>query len=362
VADGLLDWPRARAIAAELGWPAKEVPDAVVHAVEAEVLPRAAGLGIRRLRALIRTRLLAHGQDLSEFRRKVAESLCDVRVTHHRDGVSQLHALLPTASAAACRDAVERYATMLKADGDTRPFGVLRALVVEDLILRPWDTARPPVTAQLTITAPIGVLHPPTAETAAGHGRQPVAELDGAPITGALLREVLAQLHAVCPGGLQAPAGGSLHVSLVDPVSGRLRAVLPRAQLEALARRGCPDHPAGDCACPVLDAPGPVDRYRPSVGQYRFVRTRDRTCRWPGCANSAGWADLDHVIPHCCGGATACENLCCLCRRHHRLKTHARGWVFVMTDDGVFSVTSPAGVTRTSRPPGTAPPDDPPPF
>src|SRR4051794_41341659 len=72
LADGLLDWPRAWAIAAELGWPAKDVPDAVVHAVEADVLPRASELKIRALRELIRARLLAHGHDLSETRRRQA--------------------------------------------------------------------------------------------------------------------------------------------------------------------------------------------------------------------------------------------------------------------------------------------------
>src|SRR6185312_4859842 len=122
----------------------------------------------------------------------------------------------------------------------------------------------------------------------------------------------------------------------------------------------CPAHPGGQpCQCPVLDRPDPVDRYRPSAAQYRFVKTRDRTCRWPGCTTRA---DLDHVVARGCGGQTACENLCCLCRRHHRLKTHAPGWLFVMTADGVFTVTSPAGVSRTTWPPGMRPiPDDPPP-
>ena len=41
-----------------------------------------------------------------------------------------------------------------------------------------------------------------------------------------------------------------------------------------------------------------------------------------------------------------------LCRRHHRLKTHAPGWRFTMTADGVLSVTTPSGVTRTTHPPG----------
>jgi hypothetical protein len=355
LADGLLDWPRARAIAAELGWPAKDVPDAVVALVEAEVLPRAMELKVRTLRELIRARLLAHGVDLSEERRKKAEDTADVTVVPGRDGMAELRVFLPVARAVACRDAVDRYARMLKADGDTRPIGVLRAEVHTDLILRAWDASRPPVTAQLTITAPIHALRP---------AAKAVAEVDGQPITAGLLREILEQLDAVCPGGLHAPAGGSLHISLVDPVSGRLRAVVTRAELAALVRRGCPTHPGGQpCECPVLDRPDPVDRYRPSAAQYRFVKTRDRTCRWPGCTNSVAWADLDHVVAHACGRQTACENLCCLCRRHHRLKTHSPGWLFVMTDDGVFTVTSPAGISRTTWPPGMRPiPDDPPPF
>ena len=359
LAEGRLDWSRARAIAAELGWAAAEVPDAVVALVEAEVLPRAREYKIRGLRLLIRARLLAHGHDTAEARRKKAELGANVTLGLARDGMVELRIWLPFATGAACRDAADRYARMLKADGDTRPLGVLRALVVADMILRPGDPDRPPVTAQLTITAPIRTLRP---------GAGGVAELDGQPITAGLLREILTELDALCPGGLQAPAGGSLHVSLVDPISGRLRAVVSRAELEKLARRGCPAHPAGDCGCAVLDRPETVDRYRPTPAQYRFIRTRDRHCRWPGCTNKAAWADADHVIPHACGGETSCENLCCLCRRHHRLKTHEPHWQWVMAPDGTLTITSPAGITRTTRPPGLSPPsllapdDDPPPF
>ena len=39
LADGLLDWPRARAIAAELGWPARETPAVVLAAVEGWCCP-----------------------------------------------------------------------------------------------------------------------------------------------------------------------------------------------------------------------------------------------------------------------------------------------------------------------------------
>jgi hypothetical protein len=166
---------------------------------------------------------------------------------------------------------------------------------------------------------------------------------------------------------LQAPIGGTLDVAIVEPVSGALRATVTRRELERLVRRGCVDHPDADCDCAVLDRPAAVERYRPTPGHYRFMHTRDRTCRHPGCRSRAAWADLDHVVPHALGGATDCSNLCCLCRRHHRLKTHARGWRFVMCPDGVLSVTTPSGITRTTRPPGMARPrepaaPDPPPF
>ena len=81
------------------------------------------------------------------------------------------------------------------------------------------------------------------------------------------------------------------------------------------------------------------------------------------------------MVSHACGGETACGNLYCLCRSHHRLKTFAPGWRFIMTDDGELRVTTPSGITRTTRPPGlrrepepepeppAADPDDhPPPF
>src|SRR5205807_6864374 len=52
LADGRLDWPRARALAAELGHPAEGTAPEIIRAVEAAVLARAAGLSIRALRDL----------------------------------------------------------------------------------------------------------------------------------------------------------------------------------------------------------------------------------------------------------------------------------------------------------------------
>ncbi|MGY1831511.1 HNH endonuclease signature motif containing protein, partial [Geodermatophilus sp. SYSU D01180] len=242
------------------------------------------------------------------------------------------------------------------ADGDPRPIGQLRTLVYADLLQRPWETGRPPVTAHLQVIAPLGALTGRSTEAGA---------VDGLPITAAHLRELLTQLDAL---GLRAPDGGTVTLTLVDD-DGTLRATSTLDQLGRLAGRGCPDHPDTDtdtaCECAVLDRPEPTDAYQPSAAQQRFVHTRDRTCRFPTCGQRVGWADADHVVPHAHGGTTDCADLCCLCRSHHRLKTFTRGWRFRMSADGVLAVTTPSGITRTTRPPGTRPPParpDPPPV
>jgi len=258
--------------------------------------------------------------------------------------MSELVTELPSPVAAACWSTVDQLARLAKEDGDARPIGQLRAGVLADLVLRPWDTGRPPVTAQLTVLAPLDSLGADAAEP---------GEVAGQPITAAQVRELLVRLDAICPGGLQAPTGGTLQIAVTDS-GGALLATTGRAELELIARRGCPDHRDVPCGCAVLERPPPVDRYRPTPAQRRFVTARDRTCRHPGCGQPAARADLDHVVPHADGGPTDCDNLCCLCRRHHRLKTHAPGWRFVLTDHGVLRVTTPSGVTRSTRPPGVS--------
>jgi hypothetical protein len=391
LADSLIDPPRATAIVRALGGQSVDAGGRVEPAVVAEVEAQALGWAVagetpRRLQERTAAALIALDEAAADRRRRQAERCADVTTRATADGMGELVAAMPMPVAAACRETVDAYARMAKADGDDRPIGQLRAQVMADLILRPWDTSREPVTAHLHVQAPLPALHTrPTAEGAQAPAGVPTdadaATVEGAPITAGQLRELLAQLDAICPGGLQAPTGGTLAIDLTDPVTGALRATVTRPELERLARRGCrthPDHPAdADCGCAVLDRPPAVDRYTPTSAQYRFVRARDRTCRHPGCRRPADRTDLDHVCAHRDGGATDCANLCCLCRRHHRLKTHAPRWRFVMTDDGVLTVTTPSGVTRTTRPPGLhaaavrhllgsagPPPDDeePPPF
>ncbi len=346
LAAGVLDEPRAKVMAEVL----EQAEPGVARRVEAELLPEAGDLSLRRLRGRASALLLRHDATAADERRQEAELATDVRVyPSPRDGMSTVAAELPIEEAAAVHDTVDRLARMLKADGDTRPIGQLRSQVFSDLIRRPWDDSRPSTTAHLQIVTALAALEGTSTEA---------GEVSGLAITAAHLRELLRRLDAP---GVQAPEGGSVTVALTDD-DGGLLATARLERLRRLARRGCPTHPgdagegADGCGCALLGRPAAVDRYTPSAAQQTFVRTRDRTCRFPNCGQRVGWADADHVVPHSCGGGTDCANLCCLCRSHHRLKTFARGWHFEMTTDGVLTVTTPSGVTRTTRPPGLRPP------
>jgi hypothetical protein len=88
--------------------------------------------------------------------------------------------------------------------------------------------------------------------------------------------------------------------------------------------------------------------YRPPAGLDRHVRTRDVTCRFPGCTVPARECDLDHLIPFP-EGPTSSDNLHSLCRRHHRLK-HDDNWRVESLPDHGLRWTSPLGTQRDTWP------------
>ena len=98
----------------------------------------------------------------------------------------------------------------------------------------------------------------------------------------------------------------------------------------------------------------PEPGYRPSRRLRRYVRTRDMTCRFPGCNHPAEYADLDHTIAYGTG-LTHPGNLKALCRKHHLLKTFwtgTGGWADRQHPDGTIEWTSPTGHTY-HVPPGS---------
>ena len=88
--------------------------------------------------------------------------------------------------------------------------------------------------------------------------------------------------------------------------------------------------------------------YRPGARTARAVRSRDGTCRFPGCATAARRCQLDHVIRHP-DGPTQVTNLQSLCATHHAFKHHA-GWRVQMDPQGVCTWTAPDGRTHTTWP------------
>ena len=88
--------------------------------------------------------------------------------------------------------------------------------------------------------------------------------------------------------------------------------------------------------------------YRPGAATARAVRSRDGTCRFPGCGAVARRCQLDHVVPHP-DGPTEVPNLQTLCATHHGFKHHA-GWQVEMDPLGVCTWTAPDGRTHTTWP------------
>ena len=308
--------------------------DEVAAEVQARVLPKAEGLTAAQFRERMRYHLYRVDAEARERRRREALKEIGVWVRRVDEGVSELVIQGPTPAVHAAYDAVDGYARMQRADGDERTLGALRAETGLDLLLRPWDTSRPPVTAQLVLHASVRALRP---DGDPAQTYEP-GELDGTVVSAAECRDVLRDLPV-----------GSVLIALDDAATGQTLAVATPAELTKAA--------AGSGLAPPPD----TDAYEPTAAQKRFLGVRDRHCRMPGCRRRPGRArtDLDHRIPYECGGPTACENLCCLCQRHHRIKTHAPGWFFDLLADGTLTVRTPAGVTRQTRPPGWYPHPEP---
>lgn len=117
---------------------------------------------------------------------------------------------------------------------------------------------------------------------------------------------------------------------------------MARRRLDALDTLGDPDSEA-------------ARRYSPSEALSHFCRGRDGTCVFPGCQTPADKTDLDHIIPFDHdepgrGGHTTSDDLGCLCRTHHRLKTEGL-WAYYRNTEGVYVWIH--GPNHPDRDPGT---------
>ncbi|SEK47531.1 hypothetical protein SAMN04515665_102251 [Blastococcus sp. DSM 46786] len=156
--------------------------------------------------------------------------------------------------------------------------------------------------------------------------------------------------------------GGGLvdrpRIALVDELTGALVALTDadelrrRSRCEAGACRRDPARCTHDLsALPGLGAPPPTDGYRPGARLDRFLRARDRRCRFAGCRRPVprgGELDHDRPWPE---GETSAANLVGYCTPHHRGKHQAPGWQHELADDGTLTVTTPSGLVASTSPP-----------
>lgn len=161
---------------------------------------------------------------------------------------------------------------------------------------------------------------------------------------------------------LDAPAGGCLvdrpRIAVRDALTGALLALTDSTELRTNAHCGsrrcrrAPEtctHDLGNR--PGLGPPPPTDGYRPGARLDRFLRARDRRCRFPGCrapVPRGGELDHDRRYPD---GPTSAANLAGYCTPHHRGKHQAPGWQHELAADGALTVTSPTGLVAVTTPP-----------
>ena len=205
-----------------------------------------------------------------------------------------------------------RTATQAAQPGETRTREQLEFDLAEQLLLGGTLDGQDPVDVEMQVVVPI--------DTATGDGQE-LGELPGlGPILPGTCRDLLARagtLRRICT---DARTGQVIAVDEPIPVHRDPDAIA--AALEAMR------------TAPLVLPDLTGQAYRPTAKALRFVRLRDRTCRFPGCTRPARFTDVDHRLPWPLG-PTDPRNLHCLCRHHHRAK-----------QSGLFTVTTdPDGST-----------------
>lgn len=299
LAHGRISWRHAHVIADHaMSLPAESRP-----AFESAVVPYAESHTVARLNRHARTlRERMHPESIDE-RHDTAVGTRSVDVQPSRDGMAWLTALLPAATAHGILDRLDSAAARAHAAGDPRTLGQLRADFLSAQLL--GDGTETPtlrsilasIRPQVQVTVPVLTLLGMTDEPATLDGHMPID---------AETARVLAS---------EAP---SLIRLLTHPETGTVLSV-------------------------------GRDRYTIPADLRRWLRTRDGTCRFPGCGRSAKRSDVDHTDDWQFGGETSHDNLAHLCRSHHRLK-HLTDWRVEHAGDGELRWWSPLGRIYVTEP------------
>lgn len=317
-------------------------------AYEIAAVDYASGESPNRVRSVARMLAAKHGGVTAAERRKQGHSSRRVWVDDFDDGSAEVHILTSAVLAHAALDRLSRLAHIAKDPNSSEVRPVL------------GDVEREPVGYEDESLIP----------------EQDVQDVDGDCSTAAPNDDprTMDQARAdVVMDLLLAAAAETVTASGAAAVQGHVQVTLPAAVLA-----GYSDAPADLMGIGAVDAdlvreiaglaPGwdrlyldaysgivtATDRYRPTAEMRRYLRARDGRCRFPGCAASVLRCDLDHTEEHSRGGATDCENLSHLCRRHHSLKhpdiDPEYRWSARQLSGGRIEWTSPRGQVFIDHP------------
>ncbi len=297
------------------------------------------------LRRMLRAAALTYDPAAARRREK---NKVDDRGTHTYplpDGQAGFALQGPAATVIAVADAVHaRALAMSRLPGEERTLAQLEFDLTAELLTTGTLAGGTAPSVEVQVVMPW--------ETATGQG-QGLGELVGyGPISPDTCRDLLAVATILRRVLVDSTTG--VVVDVDDPI--RVRRATADATTQTV-RRDATDA-AADLqrlrTAPVIKRDLSTSAYRPTRRATRFVKTRDRTCRFPGCTNPATGTDLDHCRPwpH---GPTHPDNLHCLCRHHHRAKQSGR-FTVTRNKHGTTTWTTRTGRVYTRPPTPLTPP------
>lgn len=389
--DGRIDERRADA----LSFATRVLPDHAARAVEAAVLPHAAGATLRQQQDRTRRAIHRVDPDGEHRRHRVARTDRRVTIQPREDGMASLWVLGAAADSEASFTMLTRLAHAVGADDgrtlDQRRSDLLHQLVQGRLTVTDRTDLERAVARHVQVLDPC-VDATGSATSGSGDPRDAAAGSDRGPgdhATAATADHATSDGTGATDGPRHAtdrpPPGEARSDALVTVVADVLSR---RPQVTDTVRKPVLQIVVGlDTLLGVSDRPGEIIGHGPVVadavraladdatgkrlvtdplsgelldhGRRTYVppaaladhvRARDQVCRGPLCTRRARDSELDHFDPWTGGaGTTSDDNLHALCPHHHRLKD-AAGWHVLASPDGGLTWISPAGRTHTTEP------------
>ena len=332
---------------------AVSLPDSTRAAFEEAVLPAARELTVSRFDRVARTKRERMHPESIEARHVAGVADRCLSVTADRDGMAWLNVYLPAAHAIAIDDRLGRIAAGLRAaeQADASQHGAAQHGAARHGAAAGAGSTHEPAPVRTLTQLKVDVLSDLLidGEIVAGDGRSSIG------------RGIRASVHVTVPVlsllGAGSEASGLARATLegcsaVDPtVHATLEGYGPidphtAARLAATAPgfTRLLTHPETGAVLSVGR-----DRYSPPPELRRWLRARDETCRFPGCARRTGDCEIDHTDDWQNRGPTSHDNLAHLCPSHHHLKHNTR-WAVRQVGHGLLHWTSPSGRTYVTKP------------